>query len=174
MDNGEMHIDLATCLKVFIYVVLFNIVFLSAAIVMHEVGHFLVGTTIEGCSGSIILYDEAVLGPYTSLSCPDPPNELLLYGSSFLLLLPFAFSFLLLKGFAERWFFLVILGLSIFLGAIDIHQITMLPLAEYTSIAVGMVVFLAGEYMLMDRTFNRFSERLYFIDLIAKYRRQEA
>lgn len=161
-------VEAMTYFKIFVYVVLFNMVLLSAAIILHEAGHFVAGTMYNDCTGFIVLFDMEYYGPYTILECPLEINTTFLYLSAFLLVVPFALLFLFLKEFAECNFFFVVVGMGIYLAAIDISSVTQLAVAEYASIVIGLLIFLFGEYKLTDDLFNRFSERLYFIKLTEK------
>lgn len=151
--------EVSLYLRLFLYLVLFNTVFISATVVLHEMGHYIYGTSV-GCTGSITLYDARMTGPYTTLQCDTKPDPFLIYFSCFFLTVPFAVVFLLLRGFEERHFSLVVAGIAIISSAIDMQQITSSYLAEVLTIAAGSVVFMAGEYLVTDDMFKRFKGKI--------------
>ncbi len=153
-------IELRVYLKLFLYLVVFNVVFILATLVLHEAGHYFYGTAILGCDGSIVLYDPQEQGPYTSLQCDTQPDTFTLYLSSLIFMIPFALLFPLLRGFEERHFFLVVLGVAIMSTAFDIEGIAGTDVGRYVTIFVGMMVFVAGEYSVVDDMFKRFKDRI--------------
>jgi|GEM_PF-1324728 len=154
--------------KIFIYILLFNIVFLSTTIVLHETGHYVTGV-VQGCSGTIVLYDERITGPYTELQCDAETNTAFLYLGSFVLVVPFALLFLLLKGMPEKYFSLVIMGTGIYTAGLDLTSVSGMVAAEIISLVGGILVFIYGEYMVLNRTFIRFEEHLYFVRFVKKF-----
>lgn len=153
-------LELRIYLKLFLYLVVFNLVFILATIVLHEAGHYAYGTMVLGCQGSIILFDLEQDGPYTSLQCASEPGRLPLYLSSLIFMVPFALLFLALRGFEESHFFLVILGIAIMSTAFDIEGVAGTDAGRYSTIFVGMLVFIAGEYSVIDDMFKRFKDRI--------------
>jgi len=149
--------------RLFLYLVLFNTVFILATFVLHESGHFIVGTQVFGCRGSIMLYDMQNQGPYTLLDCDQQIDKAVLYLSSLTFMVPFSLMFLLLRGFEERHFFLVILGIAVMSTAFDIEGVAGDEIARYTTIFAGMMIFIAGEYVVVEHMFNRFKDRIYLI-----------
>ncbi|MFC2142883.1 hypothetical protein ACFLQN_00620 [Candidatus Aenigmatarchaeota archaeon] len=155
-----------TYTRVFVYILVFNIIFAFGAIVLHEAGHLYTGIFIEECtSGKIILFDTEADGPYTELDCPPTANIVLLRLSSFFLLVPIGLIFFLLKEFPERYFLVVILGFSIYLSAIDMSRIANSAIIEYISIIIGLGIYFLGEYLVAQKTLIRFREKLYITTL---------
>lgn len=146
--------------KIFIYIVLFNVAILCTSVILHEGGHYLVGTLLDGCEGVIILYDTQMFGPYTVLECPESVDVSLLYLTGLLLMIPYGLLFLILKEFPERHYFVIILGLSVFGASLDFQALTGSELVFIIRLIGGAVIFLIGEYLLLDRTFNRFEKKL--------------
>jgi hypothetical protein len=148
-------------IKLFVYISIFSATVLVTTIVLHEGGHYLAGTMLANCEGTIIFFDKESFGPYTKLDCPVGPDVSFLYLTSFLLVIPFALCFLILRGFPEIHFFLMVMGAAIFTAAIDIQNLTGSELAHTTSLLTGLIIYLTGQYFLTDRTFMRFKEKLY-------------
>lgn len=157
-------IELKVYLKLLLYLVLFNTMFILTTFVLHEAGHYIVGSVFFGCTGSIVLYDAQNQGPYTVLSCDGLGiGKLPLYLSSLTFTVPFALLFLLLRGFEEKHFFLVILGVAIMSTAFDIQEISGAEAGRYATIFVGMMVFIAGEYIVIEDMFERFKDKICLI-----------
>ncbi|MFH1978354.1 MAG: hypothetical protein ABIJ92_03445 [Candidatus Aenigmatarchaeota archaeon] len=146
--------------KLFVYITLFTICVLSTTIILHESGHFMMGS-VMGCKGEIILFDAQFLGPHTDLECPDNNNLTLLFLSSFLLVIPFALFFLILRGFPESYFSLIIIGMAIFTAALDIQMLIGLEIIRDITVILGIAITLIGQYLLTDRTFKRFKKNIY-------------
>lgn len=153
-------LELRIYLKLFLYLAVFNLMFILAVLVLHEAGHYVYGTMFLGCTGSITLYDPQQDGPYTSLQCDAQPDTLSLYLSSLMFMIPFALLFPLLRGFEESRFFLVVLGVAIMSTAFDIEGVAGTDIGRYAALFSGMLVFVAGEYVVVDDMFKRFKDRI--------------
>ena len=149
-----------TYFRLFVYIILLNTTIMSAGIIFHEFGHYFVGTELLQCEGSITLYDAQYNGPYTKFNCPIGPYGTIIHASSFLLIIPFAAAFLLLKEFPERYFFIVIVGFAIFSAALDIESISGMQIFRDIFLFSGMLIHVGGLYFLTDSTFKRFRKKV--------------
>jgi len=148
------------CLDVFIYLTIFTVVVLATTIVLHELGHFFVGIG-EGCKAEIILLSTESAGTFTRLECNFISNPILLYMSAFLLVIPFALSFILFfKDLPERNFGIMILGVGIFSAAHDMKILTGLEASSFMSFLAGIIIYTIGQFLLAERAFVRFEEKI--------------
>lgn len=146
----------------FIYLTIMNLFSISTAVVLHEFGHFIVGSAYE-CSGRIIIFEFGGEGPYTELLCPSgtPENAVSLGG--LLLIIPFGLVFLIFRDHPMKNFSLVIIGLAITLSGLDFVVAYGSPMLFYISILVGFAMVVAGEHALVEDYMNQIEHRHHFI-----------
>ena len=132
------------------YIILLNMAIITTGIGLHELGHLAVGNSMGCGEGKIILADTASPGPYTELSCPQGVQEAALGLSGFPFIILFGLVFLLLKGFPERHFGFVVLGLSLMLASIDILlAVDSMLLSAVLSVG-GLMLLSLGELRLLN------------------------
>ncbi len=149
-----------TCLDVFTYLTIFTVVVIATTIVLHELGHFFVGVG-EGCDAEIILLSTESAGTFTRLECNSINNPMLLYSSACQVVIPFAASFIIFfRGLPERNFGLMILGVGVFSASHDMMTLTGLEAASFLSFIVGIIIYTTGQFLLAERAFVRFEEKI--------------
>jgi len=138
-------------LPVLLYVVVFNIIVVTAVVVVHEEGHFFAGSYL-GCNNiKIVLFDSSLLSTYTQMACSSQiPTQILLLGG-FLLVTPLAISLLVLKDFNERYFCWVILGFNFIISSSDIATLSGVWQVSFLFVILGAAAIVVGEIMLSDR-----------------------
>lgn len=149
-----------TFFRLLIYIILFNTAIMCTGIVLHEWGHYIIGSEVLGCEGDIVLFDTEMYGPHTKFSCPVQSGKWLLYLSPYFLLIPYASLFLLLMGFPERNFFTIMLGFTFFSSALDLRAFSGMEIIYNLFLYGGILIYLAGQYMLVDSTFKRFERNI--------------
>ena len=133
------------------YILLFNTSMITATIVLHEGGHFLVGSSFGCKDAKIILLDSYTMSTYTQMSCPPEVPVLPLLLGGFLLIIPFSLSFLLLRGFPEKFFCYVILGFNLIISLTDIMIITDAFAYILAIIIAGFGLIVYGETLLINK-----------------------
>jgi hypothetical protein len=127
--------------------VLFNILIVASTLLLHEMGHFLTGVYV-GCRDIKIVPISSELGTYTEMSCPHEQSVYFPLVGAFLLTLPYALSFLLLKNFSEKNFFWISLGFNFTISMVDISMIMQLQIFSFI---LGLFLIVFGEMLLIDK-----------------------
>ncbi|MFC2143465.1 hypothetical protein ACFLQN_03630 [Candidatus Aenigmatarchaeota archaeon] len=137
-------------LTLLVYVIVFNISIVVSTVVIHEIGHFSLGA-YYGCDDmKIILYDDDNSAVYTQMTCESKENFSVLALGGFLLTIPFALSFLLLKNRPERYFSLIAIGFNLTVSTSDVtvFDTSFLPLLL---IVIGGLSIIIGENLLINK-----------------------
>jgi hypothetical protein len=142
------------CLQALVYTILFSVSVSLATVVLHEAGHYLSGLLV-GCSNIKLVLIDSETGTYTQMNCVNKQPAYFALAGAFMLTLPFALSFLLLKGF-ERNFLFVTLGFNLTISMVDIPILFLQPIALFLGIA--SIVF--GECLLVDKSLFSIEARL--------------
>jgi len=131
-----------------VYIILFNIIVVIAVVAIHESGHFFVGNSF-GCTNiKVVLLDSSSGSTYTQMSCPPetPVEPLLLAG--FIFTTPIALLLSLMRGFPERYFYMVILGFNLMISSSDI-----ITFVRYNQLFIlaGTILIIIGEMLLIEK-----------------------
>lgn len=132
-----------------VYLSLLNVVVMLGALALHEAGHLWIGSRMS-CTGEAVLFDSSDAGPYTSLSCPPGTPEVPLALAGFVFLIPFSAIFFVLRGYPERNLGLVIFGLALVMGALDMKTIILSKPALYAFMLLGVITACIGEVLLIN------------------------
>lgn len=136
-------------LPLLVYIILLNIVMAIAIIVIHEEGHFFAGEQ-SGCENmKIVLYDASLASTYTQMNCPPETEVNLVLLGGFLFTTPFALLFFVLRGFPEKYFYLIIIGFNLTISSSDILFLTK-NLFTYVTVILGIIVIIFGEIKMID------------------------
>jgi hypothetical protein len=135
------------------YVLLINLVVFVASLGLHEMGHIVVGNVLGCEGGKIVLLDllkPSMPGPYTEMICPLKTSPQLLGVSGFSILVPFGLAFLILRKFPERNLAIVICGLAVVIGGLDLMMVVNSQAVQGLSLILGIVIICIGELRLID------------------------
>ena len=131
-----------------IYFLTFNMAIASLTIVLHEFGHYYIGLLFN-CQGKIVLF-EPLKGTYTALSCTKNVKEDILASGAFIFTFPLALILASARNIPERYFSLVILGLTLSTASLDMVKIFKIPLLQIPFHIIGMLLILRGEIKLVE------------------------
>lgn len=134
-------------LSLMLYTILFNVLIISATLLLHEAGHFLTGI-YAGCTNIKLVIIDSTLGTYTEMSCPHEQAFYFPLAGAFLLVLPFSLLFLLLKEFPERHFIWICLGFNLIIAVADFPAFV--PL-QFFIFFLGVCLIVLGEILLIDK-----------------------
>lgn len=143
--------DLENYFHLLFYILLFNTAMITVTVVLHEGGHFLMGSYFECRDANIILLDSETMSTYTEMNCPPDVPLLPLLLSGFLLIIPFSLSFLVLWGFPEKYFCWVIIGFNIIISISDIMILTNSFIYIFALILAGFAMIVYGETLLINK-----------------------
>ena len=140
-------------------IMLWNATIFLATLSIHELGHVFFGI-YSGCeNGRAIVFDTSQPGPYAELSCSAERNIILPEIGGVLLTFLFGFLFMFIVDKPQKNFVIVIIGLSILFGAIDLSVLTGFEIVQFISILFGLVLISTGElltssaYLEIEHTF---------------------
>jgi hypothetical protein len=138
-------------LPAFIFVIIFNIIVVTAVIVVHEEGHFFTGVFLSCNNMKIVLFDSSLLSTYTQMACPSDVHTQLLFWGGFLFVVPLALTLYFLKDFNEKYFCWVILGFNFIISSSDITVLSGFWEVSFLFVVLGTAVIVIGEILLADR-----------------------
>lgn len=144
---------------IFVLIVLLNVSFFLVTGVLHELGHALYGV-VKGCENiQIVIFNFVTHSAYTAMECPGTFSQqlhgLLIFMSSFILVLPISLSFLLLRDFKERYIGLIILGANLIASAFDIMAFYESDLLKYGIMFLGGLLIVLGEDRMISATIKK-------------------
>lgn len=132
-----------------LYLSLLNVVLMLGALALHESGHLWVGSKL-GCTGEAVLFDSSKTGPHTSLSCPPGTSESVLALAGFIFVIPFSAIFFFLRGYPEKNFGVVILGIALVMGSLDFSVVVPGKYVVYSLMIAGTLLICLGEALLIN------------------------
>ncbi|MEM5879071.1 MAG: hypothetical protein QXU74_01080 [Candidatus Aenigmatarchaeota archaeon] len=119
----------------------------SSILLLHEMGHFLLGIH-AGCKNIRLVLLDSELGTYTEMVCPKEQPFYFSFAGAFLFVIPFILSFLLLENFLEKNLFFVGLGFNFIIAITDFPAITALQILGFS---IGFCMISYGEMVLIDK-----------------------
>ena len=150
--------ELKIYFSVLFYIIIFNAIMISSTIVFHELGHFVIGSSIS-CQGmQIVLLDQS-FNTYTKMNCPPEIPDYFIYAlmlGGFLIVAPFAFLLSLFKGY-ERHYSLIVIGFNSLISSSDLSIFP--KIYSYLFMIFGVIVVMYGEALLISR-YLLFVERM--------------
>lgn len=141
------------------YVSVLNIALMFATLSLHELGHFVAGSSM-GCTGEIVLWNTFSPTPYTSMSCPPQTSATVLSAGGGLLVAPFGLVFFLLRRYPERNLGWIVYGLGISMSAFDISSVLGIKSIFYPAVILGAAMLCIGEALLINE-YVSYSEKLF-------------
>lgn len=144
---------------IFVLIVLLNASFFLVTGVLHELGHAVYGI-VQGCGDiQIVIFNFVTHSAYTSMECPGQFSAgfqgLVIFLSSFILVLPLSLLFLFLKDFKEKYIGLIILGANLIASAFDLMAFHQSDLLRYGVIFLGALFVIAGEDRMITMTIKK-------------------
>ena len=144
-------------LTLFVYVIIFNISIIATTVVIHEMGHFFLGTVYECEDMKIVLYDDQDSSVYTRMICQSNDYLPILTLGGFLFTIPFALVFLILKNRPERYFSLVSFGFNLAVSTSDVALFDVVFLPTLLLIMGGLAIII-GENLLINKYIELYIE----------------
>ncbi len=147
--NKKLKRELFTYVSVLVYIITFTFIIIASTVVLHESGHFFVGTLI-GCEDIEIVFLDQTFNTYTKLVCPQDLEQVMfltLYISGLAFILPFAVILYLMSGY-EKYYALIVLGFNFIISASDIANFP--AVFGYTSLILGAALLVYGEMLLIS------------------------
>ncbi|VVB59243.1 Uncharacterised protein [uncultured archaeon] len=155
-----------------IYISVLNIALLFAAISMHELGHFVVGSAM-GCRGESVLWDSLHQTPYTSMKCPSTASVIALTLGGGVFIAPFGLIFLLLRRYPEKNLGWIIYGLGVTMSAFDLSEIIDVQFIFYVTILLGAAIISIGESLLINSYISYSGQIFKFAQPVKKPKKKE-
>jgi hypothetical protein len=134
--------------QIILYFFLFNLAFLSATVILHELGHLYAGQ-LSGCTGRVVLSD-IEMGTYTEIYCDREVNRQFISLGPFMLIIPFSILFLALN-IPEKYFFYIVSGQNLSMSALDFVNAFNIDILFFLAIIGGIILILYGEILLTHK-----------------------
>jgi len=139
-------------------VIIFNVLFVSATVVLHETSHFLLGIYFNCEEIKIVLVDYPKLNTYTEMRCLPTTPVVFIAVAPLILVTLFAILLLLLENLPERYFGLVITGFNLMISASDIIGIAPTFLF-FPVLLIGMLLVIIGQALFINQFLQLFMKR---------------
>lgn len=129
-------------------IIIFNILAISATIILHEGSHFFAGIYF-GCEEiKIVLIDFPNLNTYSELKCSAQAPIFFLALAPLVLVTPFGLSFLLLRKLPEKHLSWIIIGFNFIISMSDLRFASLIG---YLILAIGIILVIYGQILFINQ-----------------------